>query len=97
MDFLYIILSMCCRLLPLGKLFQSAQRLNWVSSQPGIGGRKLQAYALWLPLAGYWTIWTTFVGSQNHRRLEIVRIERGLPGSRCRDGRAPDVQSCHWN
>lgn len=97
MDFLYIILSMCCRLLPFGTLFRSARRLNWVAAQPGIGGRELQAYALWLPMAGYWTIWTTFVGSQNHRRLEIVRIERGLPGNGSRDGRTTDVQSYDWN
>ena len=58
MGFIYIILSVLCRLLPLGTLFGVARCLRCVSSSSVNGENDSDVYAVWLPAVGWWTVWT---------------------------------------
>ena len=74
MGFLYIILSLLCRLFAADRILRASGSLRYKSLNKGRD--ELNCYAIWLPILGWYSVWTRrALGSRN--RLEIVRIERG--------------------
>lgn len=86
MELLYIILGMLCRFLCRWNLIPGVQKLAGVeSAHPGAG--RAEAYSIWLPILGRWTLWMTNQRPGFGQRNLSFRIERGLslPRRSCGD------------
>ena len=80
MGFLYIILSLLCRLFAIDRILRATGSLRYKSLRRRQD--ELSCYAIRLPILGWYSVWIKeSLGSGSP--LEIVRIER-------------DVDGCDW-
>lgn len=79
MGFLYIILSLLCRLFAADRILRATGSLRYKSlpEQPN----DLTCYAVRLPILGWYSVWIKEAQGAGNP-LEIVRIERGGEGPR---------------
>lgn len=77
MGYLYIILSILCRLFPLESFFRAAHCLRYLPASTANRKNDCDIFSLWLPIVGWCTVWTTRK-SESDSQFEIVRIERDV-------------------